>query len=364
MPGKVYARADFLKQYTRQERLNRKVSALLALLWGTVWMGAGAAVLGNLVKMPYDMAAFNLLLAVGLLILLPLLQKFSAFCFQRALNRTFCPFCGKALTGNGLLLATCRCPACGRMFVEAEKEPVAGYELPPFIFGKKDPICAEDIRSLKSLLLVPFFIVGVLLLAEWSRQGLGLGLSAEKMCSVVLIAAGLGLIVVSALAPYIPEKPYFRMLRFLRLIKTAPTALCPECGTLVNRRLVRLTGRCSECGALLVKLPDESVDSRDLPDWRKVKKLHNFSISILPVTWVAACTLIFTGNAQWCAAVLIMAITAGIYSLRLRKKLKIHRACPGCGFNHWMVRDTTLLVKFGRCPVCRKQLVQYPDDEV
>lgn len=54
MPGKLYTRADFLKQYTRQERLNRKVSALLALLWGTVWMGAGAAVLGNLVKLPSE----------------------------------------------------------------------------------------------------------------------------------------------------------------------------------------------------------------------------------------------------------------------------------------------------------------------
>lgn len=362
MPGKVYSRADFLTRYVMQERLNRKVSALLALLWGTVWMGAGAAVLGNLVKLPYDMAAFNLLLAFGLLIILPFLQKFSAFCLQRALNRIYCPFCGKALTGNELLLAACRCPDCGRSFVEKENTPVEGYELPPFIFGKKDPLCAGDIRNLKSVVLVPFLIVGVLLLAEWSRQGLGL--SAEKMCSVVLIAAGLGLIVVSALAPYIPEKPFFQMLRFLRLIKTDPTALCPECGTLVNRRLVRLTGRCSECGALLVKLPDKSVGSRDLPDWRKVKKLHKFSISILPVTGGAACVLIFTGNAQWCAAVLIMAITAGIYSLRLRKKLKIHSACPGCGFRHWMVRDTALLVKFGRCPVCRKQLVQYPDDEV
>jgi hypothetical protein len=81
------------------------------------------------------------------------------------------------------------------------------------------------------------------------------------------------------------------------------------------------------------------------------------------VTGVTACALIFTGNAQWCAAVLIMAITAGIYSLRLRKKLKIQSVCPGCGFNHWMVRDTVLLVKFGRCPNCQSRLVRYPDDK-
>ena len=92
MPGKLYTRADFLKQYTRQERLNRKVSALLALLWGGVWICTGAAMAGNYVKLPFDMAAFNLLSAVALLVLLPFLQKFSAFCVQRVLNRTFCPF--------------------------------------------------------------------------------------------------------------------------------------------------------------------------------------------------------------------------------------------------------------------------------
>ena len=361
MPGKVYARAEFLKQYVMQERLNRKVSALLALLWGTVWMGTGVAVWGKLVKLPSDMAAFNLLLAVGLLILLPFLQIFSAFYLQRALNRIYCPFCGKALTGNELLLATCRCPACGRSFVEKEITPVEGYELPPFIFGQKDPICAEDIRNFKSVVLVPFLLVGCLLLAEWSRYDQGM--STEQMCSAVLIADGLGLIVISAVTPFIPDKPFFKILRFLRLIKIDPTAFCPECGKVPSRRLVRLTGRCNECGALLVKLPDESVDSRDLPDWRKVKKFHNFSISILPLTGVTACVLIFTGNVQWCAAVLIMAITAGIYSLRLRKKLKIHRACPGCGFNHWMVRDTALLVKFGRCPNCQSCLVRYQDDK-
>ena len=363
MPGKLYSRADFLKQYTRQERLNRKVSALLALLWGTVWMGAGAAVLGNLVKMPFDMAAFNLLSAFALLVLLPFLQKFSAFCIQRALHRTFCPFCSKALTGNALLLATCRCPACGRMFIKAEKEPVAGYELPPFIFWTRDQLDAEDIRGLKSLLLVPFFIVGVLLLAEWSRQGLGLGLSAEKMCSVVLIAAGLGLIVVSAVAPYIPEKPYFRMLRFLRLIKIDPTALCPECGTLVNRRLALLTGRCSECGALLVKLPDDDAKTSDLPEWGRLKKLHRFSMCILLFSGLAVYALLFTGNFKWYWAVAAAATLAGIYCLMLRKELKIHHSCPGCGFKNWMVRDTALLVKFGRCPNCQSRLVRYPDDK-
>ena len=213
MPGKLYSRADFLNQYIKQERLNRKVSIKLALFWGSLWIGIGAAVLGNYLELPFD-AVSNLIAAVGLLILLPFLQKFSFFCLQRALNRIYCPFCGKALTGNPLLLATCRCPACGRMFVDAEKEPVAGYELPPFCLGKKDPLCTEDIRSLKSVLLVPFFIVGVLLLAEWSQQGLGL--SAEKMCSVVLIAGGAGLIVISAEVPLIPEKPLFQILRFLR----------------------------------------------------------------------------------------------------------------------------------------------------
>ncbi len=361
MPGKVYARAEFLKQYVMQERLNRKVSAFLALLWGTVWMGAGAAVLGNLVKLPYDMAAFNLLLAVGLLIPLPLLQKFSAFCVQRVLNRTFCPFCGKALTGNELLLAACRCPACGRMFIKAEKEPVAGYELPPFVFGTKDPLCAEDIRNLKSVLLVPFFIVGVLLLAEWSRQGLGL--YTEQICGAVMIAAGLGLIVVSAVAPYIPEKPFFRMLRFLRLVKTDPTALCPECGTLVNRRLVRLTGRCNECGAMLVNLPDEDAQFNDLPEWGRLKKLHRFSMCILPFSGLTASVLLFTGNFKWCWMVAAAATLAVIYCLMLRKELKIHHSCPGCGFKNWMVRDTALLVKFGRCPNCQSRLVRYLDDK-
>ena len=361
MPGKLYSRADFLNQYIKQERLNRKVSALLALLWGFVWMGSGAAVLGNYVKLPFDMASFNLLSAVALLVLLPFLQKFSAFCVQRVLNRTFCPFCGKALTGNGLLLATCRCPACGRMFIKAEKEPVAGYELPPFCWGKKDPLCTEDIRSLKSVLLVPFFIVGVLLLAEWSRQGLGL--SAEKMCSVVMIAGGAGLIVISAEVPLIPEKPLFQILRFLRLIKSDPTALCPECGTLVNRRLVRLTGRCSECGALLVKLPDEVVNTSDLPEWGSLKKLHRFSMCILPFSGLTVCVLLLTGKFKWCWAVAAAAALAVIYYLIARKELKIHPSCPGCGFKHWMVRDTALLVKFGRCPNCQSRLVRYPDDE-
>ena len=361
MPGKLYTRADFLKQYTRQERLNRKVSALLALLWGCVWICTGAAVAGNSVKLPFDMAAFNLLLAFALLVLLPFLQKFSAFYVQRVLNRTFCPFCGKALTGNELLLAACRCPACGRSFVEKENIPVEGYELPPFIFGQKDPLCAEDIRNFKSVVLVPFFIVGVLLLAEWSRQGLGL--SAEKMCGAVMIAAGLGLIVVSALAPYIPEKPYFRMLRFLRLIKTDPTALCPECGTLVNRRLVRLTGRCSECGALLVKLPDDDAKTSDLPEWRRLKKLHRFSMCILLFSGLAVYALLFTGNFKWCWAVAAAAALSVIYCLMLRKELKIHRTCPGCGFKNWMVRDTAVLVKFGRCPNCQSRLVRYPDDK-
>jgi hypothetical protein len=114
---------------------------------------------------------------------------------------------------------------------------------------------------------------------------------------------------------------------------------------------------------LLVNLPDEDAQINDLPEWRRLKKLHRFSMCILPFSGLAAYILAVTGRGKWCWAVVAAAILAGMYCLIVRRKLKIHRACPGCGFKNWMVRDTVLLVKFGRCPNCQSRLVRYPDDK-
>lgn len=278
-----------------------------------------------------------------------------------------CPACGKRLHELCPTIASKRCPHCNAVILADARDIVPGYELPltpaEISTGKQgyspSNYTSDGIKSMRTLWGgIPLVIL------LFCALGLKRSLELEPLMEKTVLLMGGSVIAFCGVATLIPVNFIAGILRRLRLMPENQSAYCPECGAIPLRRIARLSGCCSECGAKLLQLTEEP-DTPEMIDWKRLKCYCRWSMNpwtriALAVTAypVLASVLII---AKWYFLCIVGAVFL-LYQmvlLYLKRQAAIPSKCPHC--KSLLTQNEWILLHYGRCPNCRRKLVRDDD---
>lgn len=280
-----------------------------------------------------------------------------------------CPACGKRLHELRPTIATKRCPHCNAVILADARGIAPGYELPltpAEIRARKQGYSPSDYTSdgIKSMRTV---IVGVpLVVLLFLALGINGDLELEPLMEKAVLLVGGSVIAFCGIAPLIPVNFIAGILHRIRLMPKNQSAYCPECGAMPFWRIARLSGCCSECGAKLLKLPEES-DTPEMIDWKRLKRYCRWSMNLrigMGLALIAYPVLVcarITKNWSFLYIVGMIFLLDLIISLRLKRQAAIPKKCPHC--ESLLAQSEWTLLYYGRCPNCRRKLVRDGDAE-
>lgn len=279
-----------------------------------------------------------------------------------------CPACGKRLHELRPTIATKRCPHCNAVILADARGIAPGYELPltpAEISAKKQGYSPSDYTSdgIKSMRTV---IVGVpLVVLLFLALGINGDLELEPLMEKAVLLVGGSVIAFCGIAPLIPVNFIAGILHRIRLMPKNQSAYCPECGAMPFWRIARLSGCCSECGAKLLKLPEES-DTPEMIDWKRLRRYCRWSMNLRTrMVLVVIAYPVLEGvliTEKWYFLYIVgVFLLYLMVLLRLKRQAAIPKKCPHCESSLTQCEWTLLL--YGRCSNCRRKLVRDGDAE-